>query len=285
MVTASHPPARRLIIGRALRQFREGLGLDLEDAARVLDCDRSKISRIETGERGIRARELRELLAEYGIDEDTREALARVADPRAASGWWKTYAGILPDTLVACLALHSAASEITIYEAQRVPAVLQTPQYAHALAAADPLLADGEARDAAVRATLRLQRAVLGESKPEVRVILGEAALHQAAGEPAEMEGQIGLLNGVSGDSGQVTVQVLPFAAGAHAAPWGGSLTLLGFGGTPRFEVAHAGGPLGGVLLDEDKDVKATERVLARLKSLALPPAKTAVVLRGLRLA
>ena len=52
---------RRRLVGGALRRYREHMGYALEDAARVLDCDRSKISRIETGQRGIRPKELREL--------------------------------------------------------------------------------------------------------------------------------------------------------------------------------------------------------------------------------
>ena len=58
------PTARRLLLGTALRRYRENQGFILEDAARVLECDRSKISRIETGQRGIRPKELRELLTE-----------------------------------------------------------------------------------------------------------------------------------------------------------------------------------------------------------------------------
>ena len=58
---------RRRLVGGALRRYRENVGYALEDAARVLECDRSKISRIETGQRGIRAKELRELLTEYGV--------------------------------------------------------------------------------------------------------------------------------------------------------------------------------------------------------------------------
>src|ERR1700677_3961989 len=73
------PPARRLLLGTALRQYREGLGYLLDDAARVLDCDRSKISRIETGHRGIRRRELRELLTEYGVSDQAQNALAVLA--------------------------------------------------------------------------------------------------------------------------------------------------------------------------------------------------------------
>ena len=51
---AEPPPARRRLLGAALRRHREGLGYSLADAARILECDPSKISRIETGHRGIR---------------------------------------------------------------------------------------------------------------------------------------------------------------------------------------------------------------------------------------
>ena len=55
------PPVRRRLVGRALRRYRENLGYTLSDAARVLECHASKVSRIENGERGIRAKELREI--------------------------------------------------------------------------------------------------------------------------------------------------------------------------------------------------------------------------------
>ena len=79
------PSARRLLIGAALRRYREDLGFLLEDAARVLECDRSKISRIETGQRGIRPKELRELLTEYGVSEQEQST-----DRHRPSGepWW-----------------------------------------------------------------------------------------------------------------------------------------------------------------------------------------------------
>ena len=72
------PPVRRLLLGSALRQYRENLGYLLEDAARVLECDRSKISRIETGQRGIRPKELRELLTEYGVSEKSTVVAPRL---------------------------------------------------------------------------------------------------------------------------------------------------------------------------------------------------------------
>ena len=91
------PPVRRRLVGQALRRYRENLGLTLEDAARTLSCDRSKISRIETGQRGIRGKELRLLLAEYGIGEKQQATLAGIADPHGAHAWCAKYADVLPD--------------------------------------------------------------------------------------------------------------------------------------------------------------------------------------------
>ena len=82
------PPVRRRLLGTALRRYRESLGFSLGEAALILDCDRSKISRIETGERGIRAQELRDLLAEYGVPAAEQEALLAVAHRGRDSGWW-----------------------------------------------------------------------------------------------------------------------------------------------------------------------------------------------------
>ncbi len=48
------PSIRRRLVGSALRRYRESLGYDLGVPARILECHPSKISRIETGQRGIR---------------------------------------------------------------------------------------------------------------------------------------------------------------------------------------------------------------------------------------
>src|ERR1700733_12219672 len=83
------PPVRRRLVGRALRQYREAMGYTLEDAARILECDRSKVSRIESGQRGIRGKELRELLAEYGVAGKEQAVLELLANPRAGRGWFE----------------------------------------------------------------------------------------------------------------------------------------------------------------------------------------------------
>ena len=74
------PPIRRRLVGGALRRYREAAGYPMDDAARVLGCDRSKISRIEIGLRGVRAAELQILLAEYGVRQREQGVLEIIAD-------------------------------------------------------------------------------------------------------------------------------------------------------------------------------------------------------------
>src|ERR1700685_3714627 len=85
------PPVRRRLLGAALRRYRESLGYRLDDAARILECDRSKISRIESGQRGIRARDLRDLLTEYGVSEQEQRILTAIAHSHRERGWWQPY--------------------------------------------------------------------------------------------------------------------------------------------------------------------------------------------------
>jgi transcriptional regulator with XRE-family HTH domain len=280
MVTA--PPVRRRLVGRALRQYRENLGYTLDDVARILECDRSKISRIETGQRGIRGKELRELLAEYGVADEQQAILAALADPRDAFGWHREYADALPGAWRDYLVLEAGASKIAAYEAQRIPALLHTPAYARELAEADPGLADQDARDRAVEAMLARQKAILGDRKPEIQVIIGEAALRQEVGGREVMQGQLGLLAGISGDSGSITVQILPFSSGAHAAAGVGSLAMLQFAEAPGLGLVHVGGATGGVCLESQEDLAAHARVFEQLRVFALSPAESALHLRGL---
>jgi len=277
------PPVRRRLVGRALRQYREQLGYNLEDAARLLECDRSKISRIETGQRGIRPKELRELLSDhYRVPWEQQVLLVELADPRGAFGWYRDYADVLPGPQRDYLIMEAAASKISVYEAQRVPGLLQTPAYARALAETDPLLADDAARDRAVEALAARQAAVLGEQRPEVHLVIGQAALHQQVGSPAVMNEQLRMLAWEAADSGTVTVQVLPFESGAHMAAGEGTVEIVQFAGAPGQGLVHVGGVAGGTCLEGQDDLAAYAGMFDQLRAFALSPAQSALLLRGL---
>lgn len=278
----SAPPVRRRLVGRALRGYRESRGFTLQDAAQILECDRSKISRIETGDRGIRGKELRELLSEYGVEGDQQAILVLLADPRSARGWHRGYTDVLPAAWQDYLLLETAASRITGYEAQRIPELLQTRAYAGALAETDPALDDDTARDQAAEAVAARQQAVLREHDPDIHLVIGEAALHQQVGGARVMNEQIRALAEVVADSGRITVQVLPFESGAHAAAGDGSLAILQFADAPNLGLVHLGGINGGVCLEGRDDLGTYMGVFEQLRAFAYTPAQSALLLRGL---
>jgi hypothetical protein len=93
---------------------------------------------------------------------------------------------------------------------------------------------------------------------------------------------QLGLLVGVSGDSGMITVQILSFEAGAHAAAAIGSFAILQYPEAPGLGVVHMGGTTGGVCLESTADLAAHARVFEQLQAFALTPVQSALLLRGL---
>jgi transcriptional regulator with XRE-family HTH domain len=300
------PPVRRRLLGAALREYRESLGFKLDEAARILECDRSKISRIETGERGIRAKELRELLTEYGVPPGEQEALLAVAHRGRESGWWLDYRDVLSADGQDYVIMESAATQILGYEANQVPELLQIPDYSRAVAAADARWTSAQQRAHALEVKLNRQRMVLGGRAPLLDVVVTEGALRQVVAQPRVMREQLALLadvaatgtvpaGGLAGvrapDPGagalgpprpEVSLRLLPFAAGAQAAAGCGSMTVLRFAEAPGIGVVHLAALSGGVSLEGREDVGRYLRTFARLRAASLTPARSARMILGM---
>jgi transcriptional regulator with XRE-family HTH domain len=276
IVTGSTPVRRRLV-GAALRRHRESIGFPLDIAASILDCDRSKVSRIETGQRGIRARELRELLTEYGVpdaEQDILQAIARVG--RAGGDWWRPYGDVLPDAARDYIALESCASDAMVYEPQRVPELLQTADYAARSFGPGPGAAD---RDRLVEVILTRQEA-LRERALRLEVVIGEAALRQSVGAPEVMRAQLRRLAALAEQPGPVTIQVLPFTAGARAAGASGPITIFRYEKAPALGVVHLATLNGGLCETGADEVSRYSRAFARVKAAAASTSTSARLLR-----
>ena len=280
------PPVRRRLLGAALRRYRENLGYGLDEAAQILECDRSKISRIETGQRGIRAKELRELLTEYGVPDGEQAALLAIAHRGRQQGWWQEYPDVLSDSGQDYVIMEAVATEILAYESHQIPDLLQTREYARAVADADPGYTGDEQRAHAVEVKLTRQRIVLAERGPRLEIVIAEGALHQVVGGAAVMRSQLARLADLARAAGpggvRLSLQVLPFAAGAHAAAGCGSMAILRFADTPGLGVIHLAALSGGVSLADRDDVARYIRAFAQLRSAALTPAASARLLRDM---
>lgn len=274
-------PIRRRLVGAALRRYRMNIGHSLDDVARVLECDTSKVSRIETGHRGIRTKELRELLNEYGVAEQEQDALLSIVDPRVRHGWWEVYTDVLPDAHRDYLIIEAAASQIMTYQAQQVPALLQTEEYARATAAASYDV-PAERENKIVESVLARQQAILVDRRPAVQAIIGEGALRQMVGGRRVMRAQLHQLAQTAAYDPQVSIRVLPFNAGASAALGIGSPTLLRFHGAPGVGVVHLAGLFGGTSMEDPATIAAYLGALTHIQASALAKAESMRLLRDL---
>src|ERR1700691_4646268 len=88
----SSPTVRRRELGALLRALRNERGLTFEQAAGELLCSPSKVSRMETGQRGATARDVRDLCDLYEVtDVAERNRMARLAVEGKQQGWWQSY--------------------------------------------------------------------------------------------------------------------------------------------------------------------------------------------------
>lgn len=112
-------------------------------------------------------------------------------------------------------------------------------------------------------------------------MIIGEAALEQRVGSASVMGEQLRALARLAAGSEAVTMQILPFDAGAHVATGDGSLAILQFDQSPDLGLVHLGGICGGVCLEGRDDLGAYVRAFDRLRGCAQSPARSAMLLRG----
>jgi len=197
-----------------LRDLRNGLGLTVDDVAHRLLCSATKISRLETGARRASLRDVRDLCGIYGVTGQAAAELMELASKAREPGWWTQYD---EPVLSPYIGLEQEAVAITSFSMYYVPALLQTSDYARAVIRGIERKIDPDALDQRVEARLRRHELLERESPPRYRALLDEAVLHREIGGPAVMAIQLDRILKSAADE-RVTVQVIPFDAGAHAS-------------------------------------------------------------------
>jgi transcriptional regulator with XRE-family HTH domain len=267
-----------MLLGAHLRRLREECGISREEAGSEIRASESKISRMELGRVGFKLRDVADLLRLYGVAEEERESLlARVREANARV-WWHPYSDITPNWFQRYLGLEATATLIRTYEVQFVPGLLQTEQYARAVVR----LGHGNARDDEVERRVRLRLArqqVLGRpDPPKLWAVVDEAALRRPVGGRRVMRDQLEFLIGVVMKMPNVRLQVVPLAAGGHAAA-GGSFTLLRFPQEDLPDLVYIEQLTNALYLDKREDVEQYFDALNRLYVEAAPPSRTVDIL------
>jgi len=272
----------RLVLGARLRRLREAAGLSPEDAAREIRASRSKISRLEHGRTGFKARDIADLLTLYGVSDDSERAtVLALAEHANVGSWWQEYADVVPGWLERYLDLERAASLIRTYEVAYIPGLLQTADYARAVLRA----VHHEAAEAEVerRVELRLRRQQVLHRDDPVRLwaVIDETALRRPVGGTAVMQAQLAHLIEVSRLS-HVNIQVLPLSAGGHPAG-GGGVTMLRFSEADLPDVVYLEQMLTAVYLSRHGDSACYRDVLDGLAAQAEDPRASSATLERIR--
>lgn len=211
------PTIRRRQLGKELRRLRERAGTSTGAAADWLDVATSTVSKVENGRQAPRVAHVRLLLQLYGVESPESDALLRLAREANQRGWWASYGDTVPDWFRNYVGLEADAERIATYDPELIHGLLQTSDYTRAvtLASRPDLTQEGIDRAAEVRHAR--QDRLTDENPPHVHAILGEGVLRRVVGGRAVMVTQLKRLTELA-DRPNITVQVLPFEAGAHPA-------------------------------------------------------------------
>lgn len=266
------PTSRRRRLGLELRRLREASGLTGDDVAKRLGWSVSKISRIEKARAAVPWGDVSDLLDLYGMDEsDTRKALIQLARDSKQQAWWQPYNDVLASfrNLATYIDLESAAESVRMFTPLTVPGLLQTESYARGIiTTAGPLDLTEEEIERRVELRMRRQSVISEDPALELWVILDEAVLHRVVGDQDTMASQLHHLADCARHP-KITIQVIPFSAGAHAA-MAGAFSIFSFMERDDPEVAYVETVTGTLYLDRNTDLRAATICFDHLRAAAL---------------
>src|SRR6266571_4979564 len=242
------PTVLRMMLGNRLHRLREAAGVTPDEA---------------------------DLLTRYGItDEQERASMLSLARQANTPGWWSKYDDVLADWFEAYLGLEASASVIRTFELQFVHGLFQTEDYARAVTLLGHSAAPAEEIDRRVSLRLKRQDLLTGPEPPQVWSVLDEGALRRPVGGAGVMRAQLERLAEVA-RLRHVTIQVVPFSRGGHAAA-GGSFTVLRFSEPEVPDVVYLEQLTSALYLDRREDVDHYMEVMNHLSTEALTPAQSA---------
>ena len=259
--------------------LRNEQGLTVEQVAFELLCSPSKVSRMETGQRGATARDIRDLCRLYGVtDPAEQDRLMTLAKEGKQQGWWQSFAVPLPH--MTYVGLEQDATVMSIFQSSVVPGLLQTGDYTRAIHRNGIPRLDDSAIEERVQERFKRRQVLTREMPPRVDVMLDEAVLRRPLGGPSTMRDQLTQLIAET-ERENVTIRVLPYKIGAHPA-LESNFTVLEFESQAP-TVVYVEGLVGQIYLEKQQDVERYMLVLELLHGMALSPQDSTALIAGVR--
>ncbi len=279
MATANSPMVRRRQLMAELRRLRDAAGMTQEEVADRLDWHPTKVMRIETGRTSPHPNDVRVMLGLFGVtDHEQVGALVKLAQDARQRGWWYSYRDVLLNRYEFFIGLESEASSIRNFELAMIPGLLQTEDYARALISGGPMELDAAEVERRVEVRVTRQLALRRDDRPQLWIIMDEAAIRRTVGGAAVMRAQLEALV-LAAEQGKTTIQVVPFGAGAHPGQLG-PFVILGYSEPTEPEVVTMETVGGNLYVDKPQEVHLYTTAFDHLRAVALSPSDTRAMLR-----
>jgi len=229
----------------------------------------SKVSRLETGQRGASARDIRDLCNLYGLGEEQRRHLTDLAAEGKQHAWWQSF-DLSYSTYIG---LESEATSIRDFGLGVIPGLFQVRDYAQAVTQAVVSVshhAPGAAERMVEGRMIRQQRILGAGNPPQIETIMDVAVLHRVVGGKAIMRAQLQHLLAVS-ELPNVTIRVIPYEAGVLPVP-NNKFIVLGFAGLALPEVVYIEALTGELYLEQEEQIETYKAAFQALRNLAASP-------------
>jgi hypothetical protein len=264
------PTVRRIILGTQLRRLRENAGLNRSDAGYTIRASESKMRRLETGQVGFKERDVADLLTLYGVSNPVeRQQFLDLVQQSNQLGWWHPYTDVIPKWFEDYVGLEEAASRIQTYEMMFVPGLLQTEEYARAVAGHGEPKPPREEIERRVDLRRKRQKILIGPNAPKLWAIIDESVLHRPLGGERVMREQIGHLLEMT-MMPNISVQVVPYRKSGSAAE--SAFTLLRFAEPELPNVAYVEHVAGALYAEKFEEIEIYSRIMDRLAVSAETP-------------
>lgn len=274
--TGSSPAIRRKELGGLLRSLRADRDLSVQDVARRLGVSSSKVSRLESGQRGASATDVGRLCDLYDVTGEKRERLMELAREGRQRARWQPR-GLPYSTYVG---LEAEATSISDYGLGIMPGLLQTPDYARAVVRAAVPKWPPDVVKQRVDGRMARQQLLFSEHPPRFEAVVDESVLHRVVGSPAIMRGQLERLL-VLADLPGVTLRVIPYESGALPAG-NNKFIILRFGRPSVSDVVFIEGLTGDLYIEDPHEVEVYNVTFRTLVHLAASPGATREIIAGM---
>ncbi|WP_433711289.1 helix-turn-helix domain-containing protein [Nocardia sp. CA-084685] len=271
-------PKRQL--GQYLREAREEQGMSLAEAAEHINRSAPTLLRIEKGiTKKLQPLEIEALCRLYGFDQVKTEAMKGLAQQANTKNWWREFDDLIPANFDIYVGLETAAQEIATYQPDLIPGLLQTPDYARALMRSALPLDATEEIERRVQLKMRRQLLITRKVNPVAfQVVIHEGAIRRVVGGGKVMAAQLRHLADMSTRT-NITVRVLPFAAGIPLGDPVGSFVILRFGAGVR-TVVYAEIFTGDLYLEKSASLRRYAGAYEAIQQAALDEPRSRSLLR-----